>query len=59
MSKETIIIQCRDCNREVYRRESGYIVNDNGLKGTVAKKFTIDKRKCPYCRGIKTPEVDD
>lgn len=56
MSKETIVIRCKDCDREVYRKESGYIVNDNGLKGTVVKSYTIDKKKCPYCRGIKIPE---
>lgn len=58
MSRETIVIKCKDCDREVYRKESGYIVNDNGLKGTVVKTYTIDKKKCPYCRGIKT-DVED
>lgn len=56
MSRETIIIKCTDCDREVYRRDTGELRNDNGVVGTVIKTFNINKQKCPYCRGIKSPE---
>lgn len=56
MSRETIVIKCTDCGREVYRRDTGELRNDNGIVGTVLKTFNINKQKCPYCRGIKSPE---
>ena len=56
MSKEEKIIQCAKCNRELFRKETGDIRNDNGTYAMNTQVYLIRETECPYCEGVADHE---
>ena len=53
MSKEVKIIQCAKCNRELFRKETGDIRNDNGTYAMNTQVYIIKETECPYCQEVQ------
>ena len=52
MSKDIKIIECEQCHRELYRKESGQMLNKNGVWGMNIQHYTVSADHCPKCSGV-------
>lgn len=52
MSKEIKIIKCAKCDRELFRKETGHIRNDNGTLAINTQLYFVKETECPYCEEV-------
>lgn len=49
MSKNTIIIKCEACGKELVRKEEGESRNPNGVITSNRQIFTVNYTRCSHC----------